>query len=101
MILYIEKDVANNINSEIIISHNDFKIWKLVKGNFKTLCICICFYFVMLIYSSFIIIKKKLIEFFLMTTLKRISGTATVHQALKEVFVIYFLRGLYQTFKVD
>ena len=55
----------------------------------------------MLIYSSFIIIKKKLIEFFLMTTLKRISGTATVHQALKEVFVIYFLRGLYQTFKVD
>ena len=28
-----------------------------MKGNFKTLCICICFYFVILKYSSFIIIK--------------------------------------------
>ena len=34
-----------------------------------------------------------------MTTLKRISGTATAHQTLEEVFVIYFLRGLYQLFK--
>ena len=59
LVLYIEKDVANNIDSETIISHNDFKIRKLVKGNFKTLCICISFYFVMLIYSSFIIIKKN------------------------------------------
>ena len=58
LVVYIEKDVVDNINSEIIILHNDFKIWKLVKGNFKTLCICICFYFMMLIYSSFIIIKK-------------------------------------------
>ena len=55
--MYIEKDVADNIDNETITSHNDFKIWKLMKENFKTLCICVCFYFVSLIYSSFIIIK--------------------------------------------
>ena len=35
LVVYIEKDVVDNIDSETIISHNDFKIWKLVKGNFK------------------------------------------------------------------
>ena len=49
--------MPHNIAIETIISPNDFKIWKLVKWNFKTLCICICFYFVILKYLSFIIIK--------------------------------------------
>ena len=52
-----KKNVAENIDIETIISHNNFKIWKLMKGNCKTLCICVYFYFVMLIYSSFIFIK--------------------------------------------
>ena len=55
--MYIEKDVADNNDSETIISHNDFKIWKLVKGNLKSSYICVYFYFVMLIYSNFIIIN--------------------------------------------
>ena len=54
--MYIEKDVADNIDSEIIISHR-FQNIKTCEKNFKTLCICLCFYFVMLIYTSFIIIN--------------------------------------------
>ena len=41
--MYIEKNVANKIDSEAIISQNEFKVWKLVKGNFKTLSICAFF----------------------------------------------------------
>ena len=39
----LKKNVANKIDSEAIISHNEFKVWKLVKGNFKTLSICAFF----------------------------------------------------------
>ena len=33
--MHIKKDVTDNINSETIISYNNFKIWKLVKENLK------------------------------------------------------------------
>ena len=74
MVVYIEKYVTDKLivklslganaiswnflkKKKTIISHNDFKVWKLVKENFKTLRICVYFYFVRLIYSSFTIIK--------------------------------------------
>ena len=89
--MYIEKDVTDNINSETIISHNNLKIRKLMKENFKTLYIC---YFVMLIYSNFIINNFFKIKFFyfLMTTLKKLSGAAIANnlhrfQLMKLVFV--------------
>ena len=64
MVVYIEKDVADNISSETIISHNNFKIWKLVKENFKTLYIWICFYFVMLIIQVLLLINFLILSVF-------------------------------------
>ena len=69
--------VVDDTNSETIISHNNFKIWKLVKENFKTLCIWIYFYSVMLIYSSLIINKFFKVKHFLMTNLKKLFGATT------------------------
>ena len=52
----LKKNVTDSINNEAIINKNE----KLVERNFKTLCIW-DFFFLMLIYSSFIFIKFCLI----------------------------------------
>ena len=78
MVVYIEKDVTDNTNNKTILSHNNFKISKLVKENFKNLYIWVCFYFVMLIYWSFIINKFFKLSVSNDHALKKLSRAATV-----------------------
>ena len=54
--MYIEKDVADNIDSEKLSYHTTIlKYENLWKKILKLYVFWVCFYFVMLIYSSFII----------------------------------------------
>ena len=78
MVVYIEKDVVDNIDIEATKSHNNFKIKKLVKENFKNLCICFFFFCDVNIFNFLFLWKVFWLKFFNDYLGKKIPGAATV-----------------------
>ena len=60
LIVYIEIDVTDNIDSKAIISYNDFKIWKLVNE-----------ILILYLFALFFFLEILIDLIFLMTSLKK------------------------------